>query len=104
VEAQILLPSGVPILKLWFMFFFFFSIFIHGFDLDFYEFGAVPSDDSLGMSSCYVKFHLDQVWERFVIWVGFLRFLGRPFFSLFVPSSGVVRPVCFRLRRGSFCR
>jgi hypothetical protein len=61
--------------------FLFFSIFVHSFDLDFLKFGAAPSDDLLGISSCYVEFHLDQVWERLaLIWVGFLRFLGRPFF------------------------
>jgi hypothetical protein len=55
----------------------FFPIFVAGFDLSFSEFGIISSNDFLGMSSCYVEFHLDQLWELFVLfWLGFLQFLG----------------------------
>jgi hypothetical protein len=39
----------------------FFPIFVAGFDLSFSEFGVISSNDFLGMSSCYVEFHLDQL-------------------------------------------
>jgi hypothetical protein len=44
----------------------FFPIFVLGFDLVFLEFRAVPSNDFLEMSQCFVEFYLGQVWGRFM--------------------------------------
>jgi hypothetical protein len=59
----------------------FFPIFVHGFDLDFPEFGSISDNDFLGIGSCPVEFHLCKVWECFVlITIRFRWILGRPFF------------------------
>ena len=45
----------------------FFSIFVHGFDLDFSEFRSIPGNDFLGIGSLLVELHLSQVWERILL-------------------------------------
>lgn len=45
----------------------FFSIFVLGYDLIFSEFRSISGDDFLGIDSYHVEFHLDQVWERFMV-------------------------------------